>query len=473
MRSHFPRDGVAIPVRAIALMVTFAIGLLLSGCVSSMEQGAQCYYTAKAMQQSLPTGETFMLNVNTKDGNRLDIYFEIPYSRIHFEKDADVFKASYTASFVLRDQSGEVVRTNDVDRTVVARSYAESISSLHDAFLKMFYVPPGEYALDILVLDNRTHAESHRRLRVGVKNFPKENFFASDYLLFKYTRPGQREISLRPIFPSELSYVRDSIGMFQEIYNLRRGDTVRLSLTYSISGRHDTADTKLVSYLPPYYLRMLFCMRAPDSIYYRSDSVFVSPADGVIQVFQYFPKLAEGVTTLTRKIYLNRGGTIDSTFSVAKFPVYTPSFPYLDGIQEEIAAISYIARPEEVDSIRAGASPDEQVNRLGRFWEDHGGRERRKEFRDRVKEANELFSTCTEGWKTPMGISYIVCGPPDNIDCQGLLNEVWYYDIGGNASFAIPFRQSFELDNERYFEIIPYSVNDLIWDEFVNRWRRQ
>ncbi|MGA9407352.1 MAG: GWxTD domain-containing protein, partial [Bacteroidota bacterium] len=76
-------------------------------------------------------------------------------------------------------------------------------------------------------------------------------------------------------------------------------------------------------------------------------------------------------------------------------------------------------------------------------------------------------------WKTPMGISYIVCGPPDYVECQGQLNEVWYYDLGGNQSFAIPFRQSFEHENERYFEIVPFSVNDLVWDEFVNRWRRQ
>ncbi|MGA9407449.1 MAG: hypothetical protein WBW71_09990, partial [Bacteroidota bacterium] len=373
MRYRFCGDGLNIRARKVILVVIAAAGLMLSGCSSSMEQGTQCYYTAKSMQRSLPACETFMLNVDTKDGNRLDIYVQIPYPRIHFEKDFDLFKASYTVSFVLRDQDGEVVRANDVDRTVVAQSYAETVSSLRDAFLKMFFVPPGSYTLDVVVLDNQSRLQSHRRQRVEVKSFSKESFCASDYLLFEYARPEQQAISLRPIFPSGLSYARDSIGMFQELYNVRRSDTVRLSLTYSIAGRRDSADTKLVSLMPPYNLKMEFCMRAPDSIYYRSDSVFVSPIDGVVQVFQYFPKLTEGVTTVTRKIFIYRNGTTDSSVSTAKYPVYTSSFPHLKGVDEEIAAISYIARPIEVDSIRVGITQSDRLNRLLRFWEDHGG----------------------------------------------------------------------------------------------------
>ena len=85
MRSHFCGDGLNIRARKVILVVIAAAGLLLSGCSSSMEQGTQCYYTAKAMQHSLPACETFMLNVDTKDGNRLDIYFKFP-TRVFISK---------------------------------------------------------------------------------------------------------------------------------------------------------------------------------------------------------------------------------------------------------------------------------------------------------------------------------------------------------------------------------------------------
>jgi GWxTD domain-containing protein len=473
MRLDVIGNRVIVRLRSVVSVLAAAVGLLLSGCSSSVNTVGECYYTAKSMQHSLPACETFNLNVTTKDGNRLDIYFQIPYLSIHFEKDFDLFKASYTASFILRDDNGSIVRANDVDRTVEAQSYTETVSSLHDAFLKMFYIPPGDYTLDIIVTDNRSRLVSRRRQRVEVESFSKDDFCAGDYLLFEYARPAQQGISLKPIFPSGLSYVRDSIGMFQELYNVRRGDTVRLSLSYAIAAAHDTAETKLVALMPPYNLRLSDCMRAPDSIYYRSDSVFVSSVDGVLQVFQNFPKLTVGVTTVTRKIFLYRNGSADSSVSTAKFPVYPSSFPRLNGIDEEIAAISCIALPQEVDSIRSAATPDNRLRRLLLFWEDHGGSFRRKEFYDRITLANDLFSSCTEGWKTPMGISYIICGPPDYVECRGLTTEVWYYDIGSSRSFAIPFRQSFEHDNERYFEIVPFSVNDFMWGDFVNQWRRQ
>ena len=163
MRLDVIENGLVARLRSAVSLLAVGGGLLLSGCSSSVNTLGGCYYTAQSMQHSLPACETFSLNVNTKEGNRLDVYFQIPYSRIHFEKDFDLFKASYTASFILRDESGSIVRANDVDRTVVAQSYTETVSSLHDAFLKMFFIPPGDYTLEIIVTDNRSHLVSRRR----------------------------------------------------------------------------------------------------------------------------------------------------------------------------------------------------------------------------------------------------------------------------------------------------------------------
>ncbi len=422
------------------LLGTFAVFLaaavIFTGCAPGGNTLGECYYLAKAKQQSLPVCETFAINVNTKEGNRLDVYFQIPYSRIHFEKDFDLFKASYTASFILRDESGSIVRANDVDRTVVVQSYAESVSSLRDAFLKMFFIPPGSYTMELIVTDTRSHLASVRREKVEVENFPKDDFSAGDYLLYEYACTDRARISLKPVFPSGLSYVRDSIGMFQELYNLKRGDTVRLSLLYAISSAHDSDDTKLVSILPPYNLRMTSCARSPDSVTFRSDSTFVSAVDGTLQIFQNFPKPAVGMTGVTRKIFHYRNGIADSVVSTVNLPVYRPAFPRLGGVDEEISALSYIGRPQEIDSLRAGATLADRLRRVQIFWEEHGGSVRRREFYDRVQEANILFSSCVEGWRTPMGISYIVCGSPDYVECQGNQTEYWSLRPGKQPEFC-------------------------------------
>ena len=38
-----------------------------------------------------------------------------------------------------------------------------------------------------------------------------------------------------------------------------------------------------------------------------------------------------------------------------------------------------------------------------------------------------------------MGISYIICGAPDYVECQGLTSEVWDATWGGTALFLYHF----------------------------------
>ncbi len=472
MRYHCGGHKLNIWICGAVAAIAVISGCLLDGCAAAPETVAECYYLTRSMQRTLPANELYTLCVDTKEGSRLDVYFQIAYTRLHFEKDQDAFTGTYGVSFILRNEDGTVVRTRDIDRTVVAQTYSESVSSRRDAFLQTFLVPAGVYLLDVVTSDTRSGLQYRRRYSVGVKDFPQDTFCTSDYLLFERGHQDQRTISLRPVFPSELSFAKDSIGIFQEIYNIHRGDTIQLSLSCTSPNRMDGDEVQLAPLLPPYHLQPP-CMYSLDSTYYRLDSMFVSPSEGTLQLLQYFPRLKEGLTIFTRKIFLHRQGSIDSSVSTAKFAIYAPSFPRLRNIDEEIAAVQYIALKHELDSLKGGTTPAERAGRLTRFWEDHGGDVRRKEYLSRVQEANELFSTCTEGWKTPMGIAYIVCGAPDYVECQRYLSEIWYYDIGGNRAFAIPFRQRNDAPYDRYFEITPFSVSDYVWESFVYQWRKQ
>jgi len=445
--------------------------MLLCGCSANQEAFRGCYYLGKAAQRSLPVNELYIINVDTKEGSRLDVYFQIPYSRIHFEKDQDLFSASYSVSFVLRDGSGAVVSTKDFDRKVIASSYGESHSSRRDGFLEMFRVPPGQYDLTTTVTDNDSKLQYRRRLSVEIKAFSQKYFSVSDYLLFERALSEKGIISLSPVFPADISFTTDSIGMFQELYHVQKGDTIRLVASYSVPNTVEKKEAVALSLSPPYSRTMADCISTGDSTYFRRDSSFVPLDTGTFQVFQYFPKPAKGLTTLTRMVLLTRDGVTDSNVTTQRIPVYDRTFPRLDGIGEEVEAISYIAWPNEYDSIRTAPTLAEQSVRLAKFWGDHGGTARRTEFLNRIAEANELFSSCMEGWKTPMGIVYIICGPPDYVECQGGIDERWYYDLGGNRALVIPFRQSYQVSSYRYFELIPFSLSDLVWQQFVEKWR--
>ena len=476
--------------RPLPVYILAAVALF-SGCAPSSGSLVQCFYVAQSAQHALPSCELYTLNVKAKEGrriptgvsiprgmddsasSRLDVYVQTHYSRLHFEKNNELFKGSYTVSFIVRDLNESVVRSNDVDRSPVARSYGETVSSRRDAFLQTFFLSPRTYLLDVIIVDNGSGLRQRYRRNVEAKNFSIENFCASDYLIFANAESDQRGISLTPMFPSELSFARDSIGMFQEVYNLRRGDTVRLQLVYACPRREGLSDSKPASQSAPDLLRPAQCSRPADSTYYSSDSVFIAGTDGRVQIFQYFPKPAAGVSSITRTVYHSRNGVCDSSVNTMKISIYPSTFPGYAGIDDEIAALSTIARGDEVDSMRTGSMPGDRRIRIKKFWEKHGGVIRQKEFDDHVREANVLFSSCVEGWKTPMGITYIICGPPDYVECQGFANEIWYYDLGGNRALSVPFRLNLENEFGKYYEIIPFSVNNYLWQQFVDRWRRQ
>jgi GWxTD domain-containing protein len=371
------------------------------------------------------------------------------------------------------DENETIVRTEDVERSLTAGSYSETVSSRRDAFLHTIILPPGKYTLDVTIADNGSGLRRRHRQKVEAKSFTKEGFFVSDYLFFESAQQDQKGISLRPMFPLELSFALDSIGIFQEMYNVQQGDTVRLSFSYACARREGLDDNTPKAQYAPYRWRSSQCIRPLDSTYYRSDSVFVAGKSGTVQIFQHFPKPAEGVSSITRRVHRLRNGSSDSSVHNIKIPIHASSFPRLSTFDDVIAALSYIARSEEIDSLRAPATLLERRNRINQFWLNHGGEIRQREFGERIMEANELFSSCMEGWQTPMGITYIVCGPPDYVECQGLINEVWYYDLGANRGLAVPFRQNPENEIGRYYEIVPFSVNDFLWQQFVDRWRRQ
>ena len=455
---------------AYALFVLFG-ALQFCGCAPGQEAGVRCFFVNQSMRRSLPVCETYTLSVRAKEGSRLDLYFRIPYSRLHFEKDLDEFKGSYTASIIIRDEKGTVVQTREVDRALLARSYDESVSSARDAFLQTFLLPPGPYTIEIIVTDNKSGLRYRHRQPGAVHDFQKDPLTVSDYLFFEKGRTGEKVVSLRPLFPADFSFLKDSLGVFQELYNLEKGDTVTISVKYGTPRHDDEERSASYSSYQPYKVKHRQCTRPLDSTYYVSDTVFVPSVSGNLQVLQYYPRLSVGVNSITRKIFLHREGTVDSTASRRVIFSYPSSFPRLASLDDEIAAVSYIAKPSEVETLRVAATSGERLERLNRFWAEHGGDAKMRAYHERIEEANELFSSCVEGWKTPMGITYIVCGPPDIVDCQGGMDETWYYDMGGTRAFTVPFRLNPGDEFGRYYEVVPFFLNDYFWQQFVDRWR--
>lgn len=94
-----------------------------------------------------------------------------------------------------------------------------------------------------------------------------------------------------------------------------------------------------------------------------------------------------------------------------------------------------------------------------------------KSFYSRVEEANQLFTTYKEGWKTDKGMIYIILGNPDKVQ-RSKDREVWSYEQRGNAqniNFTFNRRNNQFVDD--HYELVRYAEYQPIWYPVVEAWR--
>ena len=95
---------------------------------------------------------------------------------------------------------------------------------------------------------------------------------------------------------------------------------------------------------------------------------------------------------------------------------------------EMVNSLNYIATINEIKKFVDVKTDSGIKTNLQNFWKDHGGVRSNAQDIETVGEANRFFTNnCIEGWRTPMGMFYIVWGPSDNVDCEGTWNERWSY----------------------------------------------
>ena len=95
-----------------------------------------------------------------------------------------------------------------------------------------------------------------------------------------------------------------------------------------------------------------------------------------------------------------------------------------------------------------------------------------KRYYDRVEESNLLFTNYKEGWKTDMGMIYIIIGPPDEV-YKNEEKESWYYkNPGKNQIVVFNFLNLKNLFSDKHFMLIRDSQYKSFWFKSIDGWRK-
>lgn len=445
--------------------------LFAYGCAPSGSTVHECYSATQFSRMVSPVFSSYTMRTVADGKHRIDIYLQMPYSALRFVKKNGMFHAVYSYMIVVRNEDDMIVQSKETERSINVPSFEESVSSRIDVHLERILLDSGTYAMEIIAQDERSKLRYRTVERFIARPIDPASLSVSTFLMLNTVTYEGSAVSLQPIFPEHVSILRDTLGVFQEIYNVRSGDTVSVSHAYDGPDTADASNPNFIYGMPPYRVEYPWCSSDNSRRYYRHDSVFIAGGDDIVRLIQSYPVPAVGSTTINRTIRLSNGLRRDSaTASVSIFrrdPQYRTSLT----ADEILQTMRYILREKEYDTLSA-PTEEEQFRKIELYWKKQGGRQRKNEFERRIRDANTMFTSCVDGSRTPMGIVYIVCGTPEYIDCRGSYEENWYYAIG-ERTFVVQFRPANGTAKIPYYELAPFSVNESFWQYHIDRWRRR
>jgi GWxTD domain-containing protein len=157
-------------------------------------------------------------------------------------------------------------------------------------------------------------------------------------------------------------------------------------------------------------------------------------------------------------------------FKARDFGVRSENYPSIKSAYELAQPLYYLMSDKDYEKLMAIQNQDSLKQEVDRFWlRNLNNKNRAKEvitkYYQRVEEANKQFSNFKEGWKTDLGMVYILFGPPWYVDRS--LNEMsWSYSYNRanpdyNYNFVtpklrsefFPFQNYLLQRNQFYFNI--------------------
>jgi GWxTD domain-containing protein len=119
-----------------------------------------------------------------------------------------------------------------------------------------------------------------------------------------------------------------------------------------------------------------------------------------------------------------------------EFGVRSTNYPEVKNVYELREPLVYLMNEKEYKALMELTDPVEIKKAIDFFWLSKVGRTNKAKnvismYYERVEQANRLFGSWKEGWKTDMGMVYILFGPPWYVD-RNVNAMVWSYTYNRN-----------------------------------------
>ena len=354
----------------------------------------------------------------TKDSIEVLSFMEVSSNALQFLKKDNLFEAKYEVTIAVLDDNKDKKSSQLFSDTIIVKKFSETTSKIKKKIITTTFVLP---------LDSYTVTSSLKDLDIKLSG-KKEQEIDLKYL--------SKSTSLKIYNPIFLRQGKGSWG-----FGLNKFPTVANRV---ISDNNIISVNQYVVLNPgPYSITMSVIS---DKKVQWEDSIDAVSEGDVVSHLVNIPIKDIDKRDLTIKVVVNQDDSVSSKSSPFKIKNIM-LFDEIDNIDTALAQMSYILTSKEKKELK-NLKQSEKEKFFKTVWAKRDPivktkvNELMEEYYSRVTFAEENFSRGTSGgWKSDMGMVYILFGKPDDMtrsmNMQGSYNyEKWYYfRIGEEFTF--------------------------------------
>ncbi len=368
------------------------------------------------------------------------------------ENRVPVSTATIQIPILIESDRPDVVRSSDIQTTI-----------------QNVQVDPGDYEILVMIQDASSNQQTTRRAMTSLPDPAADVIGLTGIRIFGVDKADTTVRTSITTFDVQNRYA--AIDFEFNVVIPPSQDTVQLTIDL-VRYESDTESAREMAGIPV----------SPGSIQYKgieygggrkisTNTLQVSRSEGVSLVRHRIASPATG----NFRLDISVPGPNDETLTKSReFSMKSAWYPNVRSVQELAEPLVYLMGRREHQNLMSIDNSDSLKNVLDQFWlENIKNRSRAGQvlelYYDRVEEANKQFSNFKEGWKTDMGMVYILFGPPWYVE-NSLDTSVWFYSYNRNdprytfqfyrpriADQHFPF-QHYVLQRDRMYHTLEYDM---------------